>query len=271
MEQAVLSTDRAVMIRYTRNGEPRRGSGLRVGSHSVLTADHCADGEDHRVVVGGQEHRAAVEVRSNEALIDMAVLTVEGGLPELPWLGCARVDRMSVEDVTNCVALGFPWWKAGGKELAQVAGAIPTSEGMNPDSPVGTINALSMKITNQNIPDPRGNLNDPNSPWRGMSGAVVVYQSSLVLGVVRGHAGFEGTRSLILTPLEAIGGLPTEKATAFWTALGVKSAQDLLLLRPQPDPIFERLKSVLDLEARGLLYRDAAVQLQVEAVRSSWR
>jgi hypothetical protein len=271
MEQAVLSTNRAVMIRYTRNGKLRRASGLRVGSHSVLTADHCADGEDHRVVVGGHEHGAAVEVRSNDAQIDVAVLTVERSLPEVPWLGCARVDRMSVEDVTNCVALGFPWWKANGKELAQVAGTIPTSEGMKPDSPSGTINNLSMKITNQNIPDPRGDLNDPNSPWRGMSGAVVVYQGSLILGVVRGHAGFEGTRSLVLTPLEAIGGLPTEKATVFWTALGVKSAEDLPVLGPQANPIFERLKVVLDLEGRGLLYREAAVQLQVEAVRSTWR
>ena len=76
---------------------------------------------------------------------------------------------------------------------------------------------------------------------------------------------------MVLTPLEAIGGLPIEKATAFWTALGVKSAEDLLLLRPQADPIFERLKAVLDLEGRGLLYREAAVQLQVEAVRSTWR
>jgi len=52
---SLLSTDRAVLVRYTRNGEPRRGSGLRVGGRYVLTADHCADGEDHRIVVGGQE------------------------------------------------------------------------------------------------------------------------------------------------------------------------------------------------------------------------
>jgi hypothetical protein len=178
---------------------------------------------------------------------------------------------MMVGDVTDCVALGFPWWKANGKELAQVAGAIPTSEGINPNLPSDSLTALSMKITNQDIPDPRGNLNEPNSPWRGMSGAVVVYQGSLILGVVRGHAGFEGTRSLALTPLEAISGLTVEKATAFWAALGAQSASDLRLLRPEANPIFDRLSSVLDLERQGLLYREAAIQLQIEAVRGTWR
>jgi hypothetical protein len=237
----------------------------------VLTADHCANGEDHRIVVGGQEYKARVHVRSYAAQIDVAVLAVENSLPELPWLGSARVDRTIVGDVTGCVALGFPWWKAGGRELAQVAGAIPTSEGMNPDSPRGAFAALSMKITNQDIPDPRGDLNEPNSPWRGMSGAVVVYRGSLVLGVVRGHAGSEGTRSLALTPLEATGELAVEKATAFWVALGVASAGDLRLLRPEADPTADRLNSLLDLERQGLLYREAVVQLQVEAVRAGWK
>lgn len=246
----MLSTDRAVLIRYTRNGELRRGSGLRVGGCYVLTADHCADGEDHRIVVGGRDYKATVRVRSHAAQIDVAVLAVEDSLPELSRLGCARVDRTVVGDVTGCVAMGFPWWKADGKELAQVAAAIPTSEGVAPDSPPGTFAALSMKITNQDIPDPRGDLNEPNSPWRGMSGAVLVYQGSLVLGVVRGHAGFEGTRSLALTPLEAIGGLAVEKATEFWSTLGVQSAGDLRLVRPEADLTFDRLNYVLDLEDR---------------------
>jgi hypothetical protein len=34
----VLSTDRAVLIRYTRDSEQRRGSGLRIGDRYVLTA-----------------------------------------------------------------------------------------------------------------------------------------------------------------------------------------------------------------------------------------
>lgn len=168
----------------------------------------------------------------------MAVLAVEKSLPELSWLRCARVDRTIIGNVTGCVAVGFPRWKSGGKELAQVAGAIPTAEGLDPGSPPGAFAALSMKITNQAIPDTRNDLNEPSSPWHGMSGAVVVYQGSLVLGVVHAHTAPEGTRSLAVIPLEAIGGLAVETATAFWVALGVESAvrNNLAATRDSTEP-----------------------------------
>ena len=40
-----LDTERAVLLRYTRDGGWRRGSGLRVGGTLVLTAEHCAHGQ----------------------------------------------------------------------------------------------------------------------------------------------------------------------------------------------------------------------------------
>jgi Trypsin-like peptidase domain len=267
----LLSTDRAVLIRYTHNGELRRESGLRVGGRYVLTTDHCANGEDHRIVVGGQEHKATVQVRSHTAQIDVAVLAAEESLPELSWLRCARVDRTIVGNVTGCVTVGFPQWKGGGSELAQVAGTIPTAEGLDPSLPPGSFAGLSMKITNEDIPDTRDDLNEPSSPWHGMSGAVVVYQGSLILGVVRGQAGVERTRSLALTPLEAIGGLAVETATAFWAALGVESVSELRLLRPEANTTLDRLNSVLEFEGQGAIYHESAVQLQVKAVSENWR
>jgi hypothetical protein len=273
-----LSADRAVLIRYLRDGIQRRGSGLRIGGRWVLTADHCANGHDHQVVVGGQAYPATVAVRSHTPQVDLAVLAAGGGLGELPGLGCARVDRMIVGEITGCVALGFPWWKAGGQEIAQVAGVIPTAEGMDPNSPPGTLTTLSMKITNQDVPDPRGDLNDPDSPWRGMSGAVVVGKGA-ILGVIRGHAGSEGTRSLILTPLEAVAALTSEQAAAFWKTLDVTSAGDLQPMRSDasPDPLSilhdvtrQRLNAVLDLHSQGLLLREAVVELQIKAVMATW-
>jgi hypothetical protein len=71
--------------------------------------------------------------------------------------------------------------------------------------------------------------------------------------------------------LEAIGALAVETATAFWLALGIKSVGDLRPLRPVANPAFDRLSVVLDLERQGLLYREAVIQLQIEAVRESWR
>ncbi len=104
-----------------------------------------------------------------------------------------------------------------------------------------------------------------------MSGAVVVYQGSLVLGVVHAHTAPEGTRSLAVIPLEAIGGLAVETATAFWVALGVESVGDLRVVRPEANRTLDRLHSVLELEGQGLLYHEAVVKLQVEAVRGTWR
>ena len=47
---------------FTASGA-RRGSGLRVGGTYVLTADHCANGTDHTVVVNGRDYPATVALR----------------------------------------------------------------------------------------------------------------------------------------------------------------------------------------------------------------
>ena len=56
----MVAIERAVLIRYFREGKPRRASGLRVSGQYVLTADHCADGTGHKVVVEGDEHPNAM-------------------------------------------------------------------------------------------------------------------------------------------------------------------------------------------------------------------
>src|SRR5690349_2126866 len=105
-----MESDRAVFIRYARNGMPRRGSGLRVGGRFVLTADHCANGTDHEVIVGGQAFPATVHVRSETSDADLAVL-VAPGLPPLEPLSCALVARNVAGYLNQCVALGYPVWK----------------------------------------------------------------------------------------------------------------------------------------------------------------
>ena len=225
MGRVMLTTERAVLIRYTRDGKTWRGSGLRVAGRFVLTADHCANGTDHRVVVGGREHEAMVHVRSGHSAVDLAVLEVPT-LAELEAVGCARVDRTVVDEVRGCRALGFPVWKdgSGGPRLAQVDGDVPTAEGVDPRASADVIPPISLKITNQQIrerPVPEGDLDRPGSPWAGMSGAVVATGEDLVVGVVRGHSPGEGVGSLTLTPLEAITALPAERAARFSAALQV--------------------------------------------------
>jgi tetratricopeptide (TPR) repeat protein len=217
----MVATDRVVLIRYRQGGAERRGSGLLVGGRCVLTADHCANGTDHRVFIGGDEHLAGVLVRSASRDVDLAVLDVPG-VDEVEWLRCARVDRTAGHKV-GCQVFGFPAWKTDreGRPLrAQVDGYVPTGEGADPAA-VGVVPVLPLRITDQQIRAqvPRGDLDAPGSPWAGMSGAVVVTPDDLVVGVVRGHAPAEGVAALTLTPLDALPGLPEERSAVFLAAL----------------------------------------------------
>jgi len=220
----VPATDRAVLIRYIRDGQPRRGSGLRIGGRFVLTAGHCANGTGHVVVTGGAEYEAAVHVRSGNAGIDLAILAAPS-LPQAGPLRCAVLEREVPREVRGCVALGFPVWKdsSTGPLLAQVPGNILTAEGTDPQADPAVVPPMSLKITNPDIRDPipEGDLDQPGSPWAGMSGAVVITADDHLVGVIRSHSPAEGTGSLTATRLEAITALPGDVAALFLEALHV--------------------------------------------------
>jgi Trypsin-like peptidase domain len=266
----LVETKRAVLLRYTRDGQPRRGSGLRVGGHYVLTADHCADGTDHVVVtVDGQEHDAEIFVRTCSMSMDLAVLIVPE-LPPVDVLDCALVDRTVAADIGGCQALGFPVWKdrEDGPRLAQVDGEIPTAEGADPQAAEGTMPPISLKIMNQQIrerPVLKGDIDQAGSPWAGMSGAVISTSQDLIVGVVRGHSPSEGIGSLTATPLEALIGAPPSITRLFWTALNITDLARLPRL-PLTDSTVRALMRILQLEQSGYLNRDAVTQLQVQVV-----
>jgi tetratricopeptide (TPR) repeat protein len=216
----VLSTSRAVLIRYMRDGQARRGSGLHVGGRYVLTADHCASGTGHVVVTSGGQHRATVFVRSGVPDVDLAVLECPGLAEEEP-LPCAVLAWDVPGAVRDCKALGFPVWKRG-PLLAEIDADIPAAEGVDPYAEPGRTPPMSVKITNQRVRGyriPRGDLDQPGSPWAGMSGAVVVTAGDLLVGVIRGHSPAEGTESLTATRLAAITSLPEATRARFLSAL----------------------------------------------------
>jgi hypothetical protein len=236
----VLTTERAVLIRYMRDGKPRRGSGLQLADQFVLTANHCADGTDHRLVAGGAEHPATVFVRSGNTDADLAIL-LGPTLPAAEPLQCAVLDRDVPREAERCRALGFPVWKDGalGPRLAQVPGNVPTAEGTDPGESPAVIPPMSLKITNPDIGDRKvlkGDLDQPGSPWAGMSGAVIVTADDLVVGVIRGHSRAEGTGSLTATRLEAIKGLPESVAGLFLTALRMPDPLNWPKIPPLPPP-----------------------------------
>lgn len=221
----MLTTDRAVLIRYLRGGTRRRGSGLHAGGRYVLTAGHCAAGTGHTIVVGGAEYAATVMACSDTADIDIAVLECPA-LPPAGPLPCAAVAWEVPRWVRGCRALGFPLWKdgIGGPLLAQVPVDIPAAEGVDPGAGPGTVPLMSVKITSPAIREhrvPAGELDQVGSPWAGMSGAVVVTADDRLIGVIRGHSPAEGTGSLTATRLSAIASLPDGIAEKLLTALAV--------------------------------------------------
>ena len=234
----MVDINRAVLVRYTRNDKKRRASGLHVAGRFVLTADHCAEGSNHRVIAGGAEHPATVYARTGSAQVDVAILEVPG-LEEVPPAGCARVDRGTARTLEHCVALGFPKWKKSSAQkplLAQLDCEVPTAEGVDPQAASDSAPMLSMKINNQGLvnehPLPTGRLDEPSTPWAGMSGAALVSEDDLVLGVVRSHSPTEGLASLTVTGLDAIDTLPAATAAALWAVLGVEDSAALPVVPP---------------------------------------
>lgn len=193
-----LDTERVVLLRYTRDGGWRRGSGLRVGGTLVLTAEHCAQGSDHAVVVAGREYPVEVAWRGGRADVDIAVLSAPD-LPAVQPLSCARVNTWIAARIDGCVALGFPKWNdTTSKRRAQADGYVPTAEGADPFAAVGAPELLTFKITTPAIRDVRvdaGDLDRESTPWGGMSGAVIVSRDDQIVGVVRGHAPAAGVGS----------------------------------------------------------------------------
>lgn len=246
----MLATDRVVMIRYTTDGT-HVGSGLRVGGQFVLTADHCAQGNDHEVVIAGVEYPASVHVRSNTGEVDLAVLSVAAA-PKATPMGFAKVDRSVAARIAGCQALGFPRWKrnaAGKRVLAQVDGYVPTAEGSMPSVAADAPTTITLKAFGPTVsqhPVPVGGLDQPGSPWAGMSGAVVVVDD-LILGVIRSHNFAEGQGSLTVTPIEAIKHLEPERAERLWAALKANPNRLVTL----PDPASNRREVLAELSPTG--------------------
>ena len=223
--------DRAVLLKYRRAGEERRGSGFRVGDCYVLTADHCAAGEDHLVVVGGREHAAKVVIRTRNELVDIAILVAPTMSP-LPYVDCVRLDASCAVTISNCEAVGYPRWKdrpplSQGNKLAtspyrtaHVTGYINPSEGRDPYAGADLPHLMSFKILG---PLPRGSdaTGNAKSQWAGMSGSAVIASNKSLVGVVRSHIFAEGEGSLTFTPLSAIDTLPGGERAKIWRLLGV--------------------------------------------------
>ena len=218
-----MDMKRVALIRYKApDGSRCVGSGLLVKDHTVLTADHVANGSHHRVACGGRNFRVTAVLRSETAEVDLAVLILSGPPLGLEQMSYARVDRSRVDRVTRCVAVGVPRWNtdARGRAFAQVEGSMPTADGLHALAEGGFDQELLTLVGDRTPGSP------PNSFWGGMSGAVVV-ADDVVIGVVRSHNVFKGIQSLTVTPLTVLKRLPDQKLRQFCDVLGLGEIDQL--------------------------------------------
>lgn len=234
---AIVETSRIALIRYVSpDGLHCIGSGLLVSASQVLTADHVADGTDHRVTCArGTNVLVSAVLRSHDPAVDLAVLTLSEPLDGVTRLSCAQVDRSRVGKVTECVAVGFPRWRKHGERrlTAQVSGCVPTAEGLEPAADDGIRVGYLTLVGDRTLgapPIPERELHEWSaSPWAGMSGAGVVVADK-VIGVVRSYNLAAGGQSLTVTPLTSLKRLPSKLRRRFLDALGVNELDRMPVL-----------------------------------------
>ncbi len=238
--RAEVTVDRAVEVLHDRGPTVRPqwtvGSGFLVGGRMVLTAAHSVGRGEHLVRAnGGVEYRAEVRCRGRPGeLSDLALIEIvdPGFDHELAAVPYADVDRTASETIESCWAVGFPAFKERSRhdttrpslrDTVQVDGRI--APGTNRESGL-----LGLDVTQTPRSLPTGALLD--TPWQGMSGAVVFARhpdrGSVAVGVVSEHALAEGESSLTVAPISAVTGL--DDAARWWELLGRKSAGELLRL-----------------------------------------
>ena len=221
----MLAVDRAVLIYYFEDGESHSASGFRLDGEYILTADHCAEGVDYRVLIDGRNLPARVYLRTGRRDIDLAILRIDKD-QHIERASCARIRTSHAAKLDQCCVLAFPEWKGIGR--AQLDGYVPTGEAAvvpGLDAAADT-SQLSFKCV---TPPPASasrlaeitgdGAKKFTSQWRGASGGAIVHDGH-VIGVLSNHVLPEGDSSLAFTPMTAIDGLNPEDRDRFLTVLG---------------------------------------------------
>lgn len=163
-------------------GERRRGSGYRVATGAVLTAAHVVAGADTvRVRFDAArpgERTVGAAVAWQHADTDTAVLTVD--CPDaVEDASFGRIGERAA--VLSCTAVGFPRFKM---RTGDGGARYRDSEHVH-----GTCAVLSNRkegTLDLNVTPPADATRTRESPWEGMSGAVV-FSAGRIVGVVSRH------------------------------------------------------------------------------------
>ncbi|MFD9328619.1 trypsin-like peptidase domain-containing protein [Streptomyces sp. NPDC060065] len=225
------------------------GSGYAINDRMVLTARHLlavdgikvAPGKPVMVRVAGEENgRRATVTWVSKDVGDAALLSVEGApWADAPDAQAVRWGRVTDDGPVPCRAWGFPAAQASARgdqeirDIEEMHGAVkPLTASMRYEIDV---RSAAPMLTD-----------DEHSPWRGMSGAVLMDSRKRILGVVIANRLRYGGQRLQAAPAERLFTDPEfcEQAAVDSSRLETVGAEDAVLLdAPGARPILRTVHS----------------------------
>lgn len=200
------------MVELLPTGTRRVGSGLLIDDKHVVTASHC--------VGAGARHGSAIEIISYVEGVarpghivaldlehDVAVLALHTSAESIhttsPAVVFGRLDRTRAGELQNCEAVGFPAWQEDVTKAlrggAEVRGTIRLTEGLETDRLV----LRDPLLTDVSSGERLRAASARESPWRGLSGAVV-HHGGLAVGVIVAHHPRQGAAAFTVQPFDAL-------------------------------------------------------------------
>ena len=262
-----IPSDRVVAVGASLDtGLVQIGSGYLVTEGRVLTAKHCtADKRTGRPARSIRVSRLSDGAEAPARLLaaasgsDVAVLAV-GESPtwrrsaafDSPRFG--RVDRSRSGELHDCEAVGFPLWQLDARDQGRNAAELHGTIRMTEDAESGFLLMRDPLLGDVGVPS-KVTAEDQNaeSPWGGLSGALVFHQG-IALGVVIEHHPRQGHSAITILPVErfAAGGASGDPGrAAVAAALGLPSADKLPVAGRVP------LAGLVDVLVQGWLPRVA--------------
>ena len=243
---AGIPSDRVVaVVADLGAGRVQIGSGYLVRQRLVLTARHCTMDQKTgrpvrslRVFRRSDAAEASARICVSPEGLDVALVEIDEdrGWPAPADLGpprFGRVDRTRSGELHDCQAVGFPLWQVDSRDqqrnAAELHGTIRVTEDVESRRLVLRDPLLS-DVSVPRTAAPQDGAAD--SPWGGLSGALVFYNDS-ALGVVVEHHPRQGGSAITILPVEEFAtALAADAAVSEW--LGVSPARDLPLVGMSP-------------------------------------
>jgi hypothetical protein len=252
-----IPTDRVVaVLAQLGPGLVQVGSGYLVADDLVLTARHCTrDGRTSGPIASLSVARlsdgAAAQAEVIASALDVAVLRLDTDQADT-WMVASRrpqfgrVDRSYSGELRDCEAVGFPLWQLDPRDqrnAAELHGVIRVTEDAETglmvlrDPLLADVSAPSTTAADWDVHG-RATVGDTDkaeeSPWGGLSGALVFYRG-VALGVIVEHHPRQGRSAIRILPAQRFAAPPAgshqRDVAAVAAALGLPPADRLLPLR----------------------------------------